>query len=84
MFSHKEMVILIAGWALSRWRRGIHSGGLQWTIVTPAIYISIVGNVLVPLAGVPLGQLEWAVAQFGIGLPFWPPVTVLLVVPIVV
>jgi tellurite resistance protein len=36
--------------------------------------------VLVPLAGVPLGQPEWAAAQFGVGLLFWPVVLVLLLV----
>lgn len=49
-----------------------------------ALYIPIVGNVLVPLAGVPLDQPEWAAAQFGIGLLFWPVVTALLVVRIAV
>jgi tellurite resistance protein len=29
---------------------------------------------------VPLGQPEWAAAQFGIGLLFWPVVLVLLLV----
>jgi tellurite resistance protein len=48
--------------------------------VTPALFIPIVGNVLVPLAGVPLGQPEWSAAQFGIGLLFWPVVQVLLLV----
>jgi hypothetical protein len=57
---------------------------LQWTIVPPAIYISIAGNVLLPLARGPLGQLEWELAQFGIGLPSWPAVTALLIVRIVV
>jgi tellurite resistance protein len=42
-----------------------------------------VGNVLVPLAGVPLGQPEWAAAKFGIGLLFWPVVLVLLLVRLV-
>jgi tellurite resistance protein len=69
---------------LSRWWRGNQGGGLQWVSVTPALYIPIVGNVLVPLAGVPLGQPEWAAAQFGIGLLFWPAVTALLVVRIAV
>ena len=38
----------------------------------------------VPLAGVPLGQPEWAAAQFGIGLLFWPVVTALLLVRVAV
>ncbi len=59
-------------------------GGLQWARVTPALFIPIVGNVLVPLAGVPLGQAEWSAAQFGVGLLFWPVVMVLIVVRIAV
>lgn len=76
--------LLVTVWVLSRWWRGNQIGGLQWASVTPALYIPIVGNVLVPLAGVPLGQPEWAAAQFGIGLLFWPVVTALLVVRIAV
>jgi tellurite resistance protein len=48
--------------------------------VTPALFIPIVGNVLTPLAGVPLGHGDWSAAQFGIGLLFWPVVLVLIVV----
>lgn len=39
---------------------------------------------LVPLAGVPIGQPEWAAAQFGIGLLFWPVVIALLLVRVAV
>jgi tellurite resistance protein len=71
-------------WVLSRWWRGNQVGGLQWATVTPALFIPIVGNVLVPLAGVPLGHTEWATAQFGIGLLFWPVVLVMLLVRVAV
>jgi tellurite resistance protein len=67
-------------WVVSRWWRGPQAGGLQWASLTPGLFIPAVGNVLVPLAGVPLGQPEWAAAQFGIGLLFWPVVLVLLLV----
>jgi tellurite resistance protein len=67
-------------WVVSRWWRGNQAGGLQWATLTPALFIPIVGNVLVPLAGVPLGRPEWAAAQFGVGLVFWPVVLVLLLV----
>ena len=67
-------------WVLSRWWRGTTAGGLAWPAVTPALFIPIVGNVLVPLAGVTLGHPDWSAAQFGIGLMFWPVVLVLLVV----
>jgi tellurite resistance protein len=69
-------------WVLSRWWRGPQAGGFQWAGLTPALFIPIVGNVLVPLAGVALGQPQWAAAQFGIGLMFWPVVLALLMVRI--
>jgi tellurite resistance protein len=71
-------------WVLRRWWRGNGAGGLQWAGITPALLIPIVGNVLPPLAGVRLGHTEWAAAQFGIGLMFWPLVMALLVVRIAV
>jgi tellurite resistance protein len=61
-------------WVLSRWWHPASAGGLAWPGVTPALLIPIVGNVLVPLAGVPLGQTAWSLAQFGVGLMFWPVV----------
>lgn len=67
-------------WVLRRWWLGNKPGGLVWASVTPALFIPIVGNVLAPLGGVPLGHAEWATAQFGLGLMFWPVVLVLLVV----
>jgi tellurite resistance protein len=69
-------------WVLKRWWRGNQAGGLQWVGMTPALFIPIVGNVLVPLAGVPLGQPEWAAAQGAIGALFWPVVLALLAVRI--
>ena len=76
--------LFVTWWVLSRWWRLPAQGGLQWAGVTPALFIPIVGNVLVPLAGVPLGQAEWSAAQFGLGLLFWPLVTVLILVRIAV
>jgi tellurite resistance protein len=72
--------LFVTVWVLGRWWRGNQASGLQWASATPALFIPIVGNVLVPLAGVPLGYPEWAAAQFGIGLLFWPVITLLLVV----
>lgn len=66
--------IFVTVWVLSRWW-----GRLAWPSVTPALFIPIVGNVLAPLAGVPLGHVDWSAAQFGIGLLFWPVVLVLIV-----
>ena len=71
-------------WVLGRWWRGNGKGGLQWAGVTPALFIPIVGNVVAPLAGVPLGQVEWSAAQFGIGLLFWPVVLVMILVRVAV
>ncbi len=71
-------------WVLSRWWRGNQAGGLQWAGLTPALFIPVVGNVLAPLAGVPLGHEAWAAAQFGIGVLFWPVVLVLIAVRVAV
>ncbi len=65
-------------WVLARWLRGGPPGGLAWASLTPALIVPIVGNVLVPLSGVPLGQTALSAAQAGIGLLFWPVVLVLL------
>jgi tellurite resistance protein len=72
--------LFVTAWVLSRWWRGNGAGGLQWASLTPALFIPVVGNVLAPLAGVPLGFAAWAAAQFGVGLLFWPVVAVLLLV----
>lgn len=71
-------------WVLGRWWAGNGPGGLQWAGVTPALFIPVVGNVLAPLAGVPLGYPVWSAAQFGIGLMFWPLVLALIVVRVAV
>jgi len=70
-------------WVLSRWLRGTAAAGAaawNWGGITPALFIPIVGNVLAPLAGIPLGYGAWAAAQFGLGLLFWPVVMVLVFV----
>jgi tellurite resistance protein len=68
----------VTAWVLGRWWKGNGAGGLVWASVTPALFIPVVGNVLVPLAGVPLGHAEWSAAQFGVGLLFWPVVAILI------
>ena len=70
--------LFVTVWVLSRWWHGAQAGGLQWASVTPALIVPVVGNVLVPLAGVSLGHAEWSAAQFGIGLLFWPVVLALI------
>jgi tellurite resistance protein len=76
--------LLTTVWVLGRWWRGNGAGGLQWASATPALFLPIVGNVLVPLAGVPLGYPEWSAAQLGVGLMFWPVVLGLIVTRIAV
>ncbi len=71
-------------WVCQRWWAGPKSGGLSWPVVAPGLLVPIVGNVLAPLAGVPLGHPEWAAAQFGIGLLFWPVVLALMAVRLAV
>lgn len=69
-------------WVLGRWlvpAVGATSGNTGlWPSVTPVLLIPVVGNVLAPLAGVPLGHGGWAMAQFGIGAFFWPVVLALM------
>jgi tellurite resistance protein len=68
--------LTVTTWLISRWMRG----QLPWASLTPVLYIPIVGNILVPLAGVPLGHAELSWAFFGIGAFFWPVVTAMLLV----
>ena len=65
-------------WALGRWLRADREQGLSWAALTPVLFIPVVGNVLAPLAGVPLGAGGWAAAQFGMGVLLWPVVLALL------
>ena len=71
-------------WVIGRWFRPGSAPGSGWAAFTPVLLIPVVGNVLLPLAGVTLGLGHWAVAQFAIGLFFWPLVLALLVVRVLV
>jgi tellurite resistance protein len=75
-------------WVLSRWiapaaaaqpGQGAGNTGL-WPAVTPVLLIPVVGNVVAPLAGIPLGMDGWSAAQMGIGVFFWPLVLLLTLV----
>ncbi|HNU12599.1 MAG TPA: SLAC1 anion channel family protein [Rubrivivax sp.] len=70
--------LFVTIWVLGRWWKGNGQDGLSWAGITPALFIPIVGNVLVPLAGVPMGYAQWSAAQFGAGLLFWPVVMILI------
>jgi tellurite resistance protein len=70
-------------WVLGRWLKRGEDGGLQWATFTPVFFIPVVGNVLAPLGGVPIGLGAWATAQFGIGLLLWPVLQTLLIVRMV-
>ncbi len=63
------VVILVNSW---RQKKAI----LSW--VSPVMFIPAAGNVLVALAGVPLGHVTWSIAQFVLGLVLWPLVSCLL------
>lgn len=77
-------------WVLGRWLAtapaspttpGLPSQGTGlWPAVTPVLMIPVVGNVVAPLAGLPLGHGTWATMQFGIGALFWPVVLTLILV----
>ncbi len=62
-------------WVLGRW---LAPGGWTWPSFTPVLFIPVVGNVVVPLAGVPLGHEAWSAAQLGVGALLWPVVLALL------
>lgn len=72
-------------WVLGRWlapaaaaQPGAAGGPQLWPSVTPVLLIPVVGNVVVPLAGLPLGHSTWSALQFGIGAFLWPVVLALI------
>jgi tellurite resistance protein len=67
-------------WVLTRWLRPADDGGTPMTALTPIIFLPLIGNVLVPWAGVPLDHATWSGVQMGIGLFMWPVALTLLLV----
>lgn len=61
---HLAMTLLV----LNSWFSRDH---FQTAHLSPAWFIPIVGNVLVPLSGVPLGYVELSWFFFAIGIVFW-------------
>lgn len=73
--------LLVTLWVLGRWLHEHEEGTLpMWVGITPALFIPVVGNVVAPLAGLPLGHSTWSLAQLAIGVFFWPLVLVLVLV----
>ena len=52
--------------------------GVQWSAVTPLLFLPVVGNVVIPIAVLPLGWHAVAWISLGIGVFFWPVFTVML------
>lgn len=67
---------LVTTWVVLRWLR---TGASRWMGVTPALLIPVVGNVLLPLAGLTLGHPLWSAVQWVVGALLWPVVLLLTV-----
>ena len=65
---------VVTAWVLVR----IVQGGLKWPAITPILFIPIVGNVVVPLAGAGIGQAPLSWAFLGVGAFLWPVVLTLI------
>lgn len=52
-------------------RSWVHNDHFELGHINPAWFIPAVGNVVAPLAGVPLGHTELSWFFFGIGISFW-------------
>jgi tellurite resistance protein len=62
-------------WVLARWSQAPHTG---LSVITPVVFLPLVGHALVPWAGVPLEHATYSAVQLGIGLFMWPVGLVLL------
>ncbi len=75
-------LLLATVWVVQRWLHAGRSPAAFWPTMTPALFIPVVGNVLPPLAGVPLGHEVWSTAQFGVAVLLWPVALTLVLVRI--
>lgn len=67
---------------VQRWFRPGLTGAQFWPVMTPALFIPVVGHVLPALAGAGLGHPVWAAAQYGIAAVLWPVALTLVLVRI--
>ena len=67
-------------WILSRWLKPGPASEQPWALINPMLIIPVVGNVIMPLVGLPLGLNAWSWAHLSIGLFLWPVVVSLLLV----
>lgn len=71
-------------WVLGRWLAPVVNASAGqtglWPAVTPVLLIAVVGNVVAPMAGLPLGHGTWSAVQMGVGSFFWPIVVGLILV----
>lgn len=64
--------VLHLGFTLYVMNAWIHHEHFNINHMNPAWFIPIVGNILVPIAGVPLGYTDISWFFFSIGIVFWP------------
>ena len=61
---------------LDQW---VHRDSFQVPHLNPAWFIPIVGNLVVPIAAVPLGYADIGWFYFAIGIVFWPPILAIII-----
>ncbi len=69
------MHLVLTLMVLNQW---INRDHFQVPHLNPAWFIPIVGNILVPILGVPLGYIEVSWMYFSIGIVFWLPIFALI------
>jgi len=65
-------LLLVTVGVIQRWFQPGLTAHDFWPVMTPALFIPVVGNVLPALAGVSLGHPVWSAAQYGIAAVLWP------------
>jgi tellurite resistance protein len=75
-------LLLVTVSVVQRWFQPGLTAANFWSVMTPALFIPVVGNVLPALAGVSLGHPLWAAAQYGLAAMLWPVALSLVLVRI--